>query len=161
MGDKKESLLALDKLREDFSSTDTAIWSCIESAELLKTDDPQQSAILLDKAIRRESRVMVWVGGLFLGAMVARYFTGTVGAHWYILAVPIIALVGYMLGYFSADMSWAQSTGYKPYVFLASTPPHNLVRPLPIEYLAVGVSAALAGYWSAEKIEHVAGQEPG
>ena len=92
--------------------------------------------------------------GLYLGAMAARYFTGIEDARWFVLAVPAVALVGYLLGYINGDMSWAQNSGYKFYALLATTPPHSLARPLPLEYLAVGVPAALAGFWSGQRVEH-------
>jgi len=96
---------------------------------------------------------------LYLGAMGARYFTGINDARWYVLAAPAVALIGYLLGYVSADMSWAVSGGYKFYAELATTPAHAMARPLPIEYLAIGVAAALMGFWSGEKIEHAAAHE--
>jgi len=96
-------------------------------------------------------------GGLFLAAMATRYFTGIDEAHWYALAPLAVALLGYALGYLSADMSWAQrSSEFKYYALLSTTPPHDLVRPLPLEYLAVGVAGALSGFWTGERIEHSA-----
>jgi len=95
-------------------------------------------------------------GGLYLGAMAGRYFTGIDRAVWYAAAAPAIALVGWLLGYLAADMSWAQAGGYKFYALLAITPPHNLVRALPVEYVAVGVAAALCGFWGGERVEQAA-----
>ncbi len=95
-------------------------------------------------------------GGLYLGAMAGRYFTGIDRAIWYVAAAPAIALVGWLLGYLAADMRWAQVGGYKFYALLAITPPHNLARPLPVEYVAVGVAAALCGFWGGERIEQAA-----
>jgi len=97
--------------------------------------------------------------GLFLGAMGARYFTGVEEAHWYALAALAVALTGYLLGYLNAGLGWAEGSTYQPFADLATTPPHALVRPLPIEYLAIGVSGALAGFWSGRKIEYAAGEE--
>lgn len=96
--------------------------------------------------------------GLLLGAMAARYFTGIADPRWYVLAVPAIGLIGYLLGFINAGMGWAQKE-YQPYALLAVTPTHDLARPLPIEYVAVGVSAALVGFWSGQRIEHTAEQE--
>jgi hypothetical protein len=99
-------------------------------------------------------------GGLFLGALAARYFTGISDPKWYVLAAPAAGLIGYLLGYLSADMAWAQGEWYQPYAFLATTPPHDLVRPLPIEYVAVGVAGALLGFWwSGHLIETSAEQD--
>jgi len=95
-------------------------------------------------------------GGLLLGALVARYFTDVPDARWYVLAVPAVALIGYLLGYLNAGMGWTQGSGYQPFAELATTPPHVLVRPLPIEYAAVGLAGALAGFWSGQKIHHAA-----
>ena len=97
--------------------------------------------------------------GLFLGAMGARYFTSVADARWYALAVPAVALTAYLLGYLNAGMAWTQGSGYQPFAGLATTPPHDLARALPIEYLGVGVSAALAGFWSGEKIQHAVVEE--
>ena len=110
-------------------------------------------------AIARGQVIASVTAGLFLGAMAARYFTGVEDARWYALAALGVALTGYLLGYLNAGMGWAQGTGDQPYADLAITPPHSLVRPLPLEYIAVGVSAALAGFWSGRRIEHAAGEE--
>ena len=97
-------------------------------------------------------------GGLFLGAMAARYFTGNNDSIWYALAVPVVAVIGYVLGHFSADMNWAHDA-YKPYAWLATTPPHQLARPLPIEYICVGLAGALIGFWTGQRMEHVVEHE--
>ncbi len=88
-------------------------------------------------------------GGLFVGALAARYFTGRSDPKWYALAAPVSALLSYMLGYLSSDMEWAQGSIYQPYAYLSTTPPHDLVRALPVEYVAVGVAGALLGFWWA------------
>jgi hypothetical protein len=93
--------------------------------------------------------------GLFLGAMAARSVTGVAEARWYVPAVLLVGLTGYLLGYLNAGMKWAHGDLLRGYTDLATTPPHDLVRPLPIEYIAVGVSAALAGFWSGDKVEQV------
>ena len=97
-------------------------------------------------------------GGLFLGAMAARYFTGNNDSVWYALAVPVVAVIGYVLGHFSADMSWAEGP-FLPFASLATTPPHLLARPLPIEYIAVGLIGALTGFWTGQRMEHVVEHE--
>lgn len=96
--------------------------------------------------------------GFYLGAMAARHFTRQDAAHWYLLGVPAAALLGYLVAYLSSNMDWA-GTQWAPYVDLKTTPPHELARPLPIEYLSVGVAATLAGFWSSERIEQVTEQE--
>lgn len=93
-------------------------------------------------------------GGFFVAAMTARYGTGQHRAHWYVLAVPAVALLAWLVGYLNASMGWAVGD-LRRYVDLLQTPPHALVRPLPIEYLAAGVAGALAGFWSGERVEHV------
>lgn len=100
-------------------------------------------------------------GGLFLGAMIGRYFTSIHDARWYALAAPAVALTAYLLGFLNAGMAWAQGPPYQPYAALAITPPHDLVRALPIEYIGAGVAAALLGFWSGEKIQHVVVEEAG
>ena len=96
--------------------------------------------------------------GLYLGAMAARYFTGVDHARYYMLAPLVVALIGFLLGYLQAGMGWARGP-LAAYAQLATTPPHALARQLPIEYIAVGLAGAIAGFWSGEKIEHVAVQE--
>ena len=96
--------------------------------------------------------------GLYLGAMAGRYFTGIDHARYYMLAPLVAALVGFLLGYLQANMGWAGGA-LAAYAQLATTPLHALARPLPIEYVGVGLAGAIAGFWSAEKIEQVAGQE--
>ncbi len=98
--------------------------------------------------------------GFYVGAFTARYFTGITKPHWYLLAVPAVALISYLCGYLYADMSWAEnSMRFKYYADLVTTPPHSLVRPLPVEYLAVGTAGVLAGIWSGTKVEHVVEQD--
>ncbi|MBP7934168.1 MAG: hypothetical protein KA354_05915 [Phycisphaerae bacterium] len=97
-------------------------------------------------------------GGLFLAAMAARYFTGVDDVRGYLLAPLIVALVGYLLGYLQADMSWTRE-GSGAYALLATTPPHALARPLPLEYVAGGLVGSIVGYWSGGKVELVAEQE--
>lgn len=100
-------------------------------------------------------QVIASVGlGFYFGAMAGRYFTGAGKSHWYLMAVPATALLGYLMGYLQSGMGWATGP-WKPFVDLATTPPYALARPLPIEYLAVGVTATLIGFWSGEKIEQV------
>jgi hypothetical protein len=91
-------------------------------------------------------------GGLFLGALAARSFTEVADARWYVFAAAAIGIVAYLLGYLNADLSWAEDTQYQFYADLSSTPPHALVRALPVEYLSVGVAGAIGGFWSGEKV---------
>lgn len=91
--------------------------------------------------------------GLFLGAMAGRTVTGVDNVRWYLGGVALVGLTAYLVGYLEADMGWAKSGAYRSFAELAMTPPHDLVRPLPIEYIAVGVPAVLAGFWSGDKVE--------
>ncbi|HOB74016.1 MAG TPA: hypothetical protein PKG54_05765 [Phycisphaerae bacterium] len=93
--------------------------------------------------------------GFYLGAMAARYFTRNDQAHWYLLAVPAGALLGFLVAFLNSGMGWAPP----PFADLKTTPPHELARPLPIEYLAVGVAGTLAGFWSGERMEQATEQE--
>jgi hypothetical protein len=106
--------------------------------------------------IHRGQTIAAIAAGLYFGAMGGRYFTGLQDVRWYLLAVPAIGLLACLIGYLSADMSWAQGTRYQYYISLATTPTHDLARPLPIEYIAVGTAAVLAGYWAGDKMEQVA-----
>ncbi len=96
--------------------------------------------------------------GMYLGAMAARYFTGVSKAHWYALAPLAAGLIAYLLGYLQADLSWAKGP-WGSYALLTTTPPHALVRPLPVEYIFVGLAGALLGFWSGDRIEHAAERE--
>jgi len=109
--------------------------------------------------IHRGQTIAAVAGGLYLGALAARYFTGIAEVRWYVLAVPLVGLVAFLVGYLSSDMSWAQGTRYQYYIYLATTPTHDLARPLPIEYVAVGTAAVLAGFWGGHKMEQVASLE--
>jgi len=95
--------------------------------------------------------------GLYLGALAARYFTGVTRSFWYALSPVAVGLVGYLMGYVQANMAWAKGP-WAAYALLATTPPHALVRPLPIEYVAVGLAGVLIGFWSGQKAEHAAEQ---
>ena len=100
-------------------------------------------------------------GGLFMGAMAARSLTRVLDATPYVLAAPAVGIIGLVLGYLGADMGWAEGTPYKPYAALATTPPHDLARALPVVYIAVGVIGAVLGYWAGDRVEHVTEEEPG
>lgn len=91
--------------------------------------------------------------GFFLGAMAGRIVTGIDNVRWYLPAVALVGLTAYLVGYLEADLSWASSSWYRPYAALATTPPHDLVRPLPVEYMAVGVAAVLGGFWCSDKAD--------
>lgn len=108
--------------------------------------------------VARGQVIAAVAAGLFAGAYAARYYTGVADARWYLLAPPAVGLVAYLLGYLNAEMRWAPGE-YRYYALLPTTPPHNLVRALPIEYIAVGVSATLAGYWFGQRTDQPDGQE--
>ena len=93
--------------------------------------------------------------GMFAGSTAGRYFVGVTDPRWYVLTPLVVALVGYLLGYLGAELD---SPVYANYRDLAITPLHNLARPLPIEYMAVGVPGALAGFWVGQHAEHAAEQ---
>lgn len=103
--------------------------------------------------IARGQVVASVAAGLFLGAMAGRTVTGVDNVRWYLPAVVLVGLTAYLIGYLESDMSWAASGSYRPYAALATTPPHDLVRPLPIEYMTVGVAAVLGGFWCGDKVE--------
>ncbi len=109
--------------------------------------------------VERNQVIASVAGGLYLGALAARYFTGGTHTLWYALAAPVVGLIGFILGHLSGDMAWAQGTPYQPYVLLATTPPHDLVRPLPVLYVTVGIAGALGGFWTADRMERLAQQE--
>lgn len=154
------------------------LWSGGETAEPATTPKPttpQQGALALATTLI-VALVVIWLtiarspvaqiargqviasvaAGLFLGAMAGRTVTAVESTRWYLPAVVLVGLTAYLVGYLQADMRWA-STAFQA---LATTPPHDLVRPLPVEYLAVGFPAALAGYWCGDRVEQ-AGAERG
>ncbi len=106
--------------------------------------------------IARGQVVASVAAGLFLGAMAGRTVTGVDNASWYLPAVVLVGLTAYLVGYLEADMSWASASSYRPYTGLATTPPHDLVRPLPVEYMAVGVAGVLGGFWCGDRAEQTA-----
>jgi hypothetical protein len=119
------------------------VWSTIARSPVASTDRGQALAAV--------------AGGLFFGAAAARYFTGVEDLRWYAPAPLLLALTGYLLGYLNADLQWALSDPYYlPYADLATTPPHSLSRPLPVEYLAVGTAGLLMGFRFGRRVETVA-----
>lgn len=105
--------------------------------------------------IARGQVVASIAGGLFLGSMLVRSSLNLHDIRWYLLAVPVVLLVGYSLGYLNADLAWASESALAPYAELATTAPHALARPLPVEYVAVGTAAVVAGFWSGHKVQAV------
>lgn len=90
--------------------------------------------------------------GFWVIVIGVRYFVAIHDSRWYAVAPLLVALGAYALGYFNTDLSWTEQS----YQELATTPPHMLVRALPVEYLTLGLAGTIMGFWSGEKIEEVA-----
>jgi hypothetical protein len=151
-GAKAAAAAAASKSRAGWAAT--VIVVVVAVLFIWMTDARTQVATIL-----RDQVIASVLAGLYLGALAARYFTGTTEPAWYVLGVPVVGLIAYILGYISADMSWAQGTAFQPYASLATTPPHDLARALPVEYIAVGVAGAIMGLWTGERLEHAAEQQ--
>lgn len=90
-------------------------------------------------------QVLFAVGASFFCAvMLARVLFKAAPLSSCVIAVPLLACVGYAWGYIRPI---ASNVGY--YADLASTPPSDLFRPLPIEYVGMGVVGVVLGYWFA------------
>ncbi len=89
--------------------------------------------------------------GFFLGGLLAHHLCTTQLTFWYYLSVPPVAVVGYLLAWLFPRVSGFSQAALKYYDALAHIPPNAFARALPIEYVAVGTAAALAGCWSSQR----------
>lgn len=89
----------------------------------------------------------VGAGFLVAGAIVKQIWPRG-AACWYGLGVPLAAALGYGWAILSPLASGVSDY----YARLATTPPNDLFRPLPIEYVGVGVAGAILGHWLGQRM---------
>ena len=89
--------------------------------------------------------------GFFAGTLAARYLWPKGAAPWYAGSVLLVAVIGYAWGYVSPQPSGGIATYYAA---LPMIPPNALFRPLPVEYVAVGVVGVLIGHRLAQQMHH-------
>lgn len=81
----------------------------------------------------------------FIAALLAEHLVGSDGAFWQVLAVPLLAVVGYLYTYYYPD----RPIGYEN---LLNIPPNQLVRALPIEFATVGTASVIWGTWFSHRL---------
>lgn len=86
--------------------------------------------------------------GFLVAAAVGKQIWFKGAACWYGLSVLIVAVVGY--GWASLSPTASGVSDY--YSKLATTPPNDLFRALPIEYVGVGVAGAILGHWIGQRM---------
>jgi hypothetical protein len=86
--------------------------------------------------------------GFLVAAAVGKQLWIKGAACWYALSVVIVA----GLGYGWATLSPLASGVSDYYAKLATTPPNDLFRALPIEYVGVGVAGAILGHWMGQRM---------
>ncbi|MFQ5491741.1 MAG: hypothetical protein ACE5GE_13565 [Phycisphaerae bacterium] len=80
----------------------------------------------------------------YLSGLIAYRYWRPKTALWGCLAPPALCLLGYAYSALSSGPAG-------PYGQLASVPSSTFFRALPIEYVAVGTTAAMASFWSARR----------
>ena len=89
----------------------------------------------------RETRhtqvIFVVAASVWLGCFFSFRVVHSRGIHWYVLAVLLMCMAGYAFAAMQSDSSDLPM----------SVPPSNFLR-LPIQFVAVGVAACIAAYWS-------------
>ncbi len=91
--------------------------------------------------------------GFFLGAALGPQFWPRGATCWYTLSILIVALAGYAWGFVAPEPSGLPV----PYTYLArlaTTPPNDLFRVLPVEYVGVGVAGAVWGHGFGLRMYH-------
>jgi hypothetical protein len=96
-------------------------------------------------------QVLFAVGVAFLvGAIAAAQVFPRAASGWYGLSVVALAAVAYAL----TAMHPINRSAREYYRDLATVPPSDLFRPLPIEYLGIGIVGVLLGYWLGQRMVH-------
>jgi len=90
------------------------------------------------REIRHIQVCFVVAASVWLGCYFAHRVVPACGILWYFAAVVLMALGGY---------GWAALQSDPP-TLPVSVPPSNFLRVLPLQFVAVGVAAAIAAYWS-------------
>jgi hypothetical protein len=94
-------------------------------------------------------------GGFFLGALVGLYFSFRVSPAYFVLGVGVAAAFSYLWG----TIRPMPDLSLEAYRGLLDVPPTPLIRPLPVEYVALGVIGATVGTWSSHKVYVPASEE--
>lgn len=94
------------------------------------------------------------VGAFCLGTFAAFQLAYVRSALWSLLAVPIVALIGYVWTYLSPGLKGLPPSLLQSYDRLANMPPNAFARPLPIEYIAVGAVSVMVMFWYLRKFRH-------
>ena len=94
------------------------------------------------------------LAGFYLGALVGLYFSLRVSPILFVISVGLVASLSYLWAatHPMADVAQAAYRG------LLSAPPTALSRPLPVEYVGLGMIGAIAGSWSARNVYVPAGE---
>ncbi len=103
-------------------------------------------------AIERGQVFFALGAGFFVGAAVAQQIWAKGAACWYGLSVLIVALLGYSRAALNPVISAAGPL--ESYARLATTPPNDLARALPIEYMGMGVAGVILGHWVGRRMHY-------
>ncbi len=97
------------------------------------------SAGLSTRSIQHGQVIFVVAAAMFVATYVAYHFVPVRSALWSVLAVGLVAIIGYFWGVLRPSVS-----GLPP-----SIPSTHFMRILPIQFISVGTVAALAAFWNA------------
>ena len=96
----------------------------------------------------RQGQTFFSIGAAFFaGALVAHQITRARHALWPMLAIPIVAAIGYLLG--AARPVPAVPEVYQSIIQIM---PNAACRALPVEYMAMGPIGVLLGLWTSERM---------
>ncbi len=87
--------------------------------------------------------------GFWLGALAAGQFARPALSVWACLAVPVVALIGFVAAAANPELSGA--LGWANEIVIIA--PNALAKGLPVNYLAVGPAAALLGVWTGQRLQ--------
>lgn len=96
------------------------------------------SVSMNSREIRHTQVIFVVAASTWLGCYLAFRVVPSCRLAWYLAAVALFCITGYVIAAFqndSADLPLA-------------VPPSNFLRILPIQFVSVGVAACIAAYWS-------------
>ena len=98
-------------------------------------------------AIRTGQTYFSILAGFFVATLLAHQITRAKLAVWPMLAVPIVAILGYLAGV-------AKPIASVPEVYqkIDHIMPNFVCRALPVEYVALGVIGVIAGLWTSARM---------
>lgn len=88
------------------------------------------------------------LAGFYLGALVGLYFSYRVSPALFVFSVGLVGVLSY--GW--AALHPVLEPAKEAYRGLLSTPPFALSRPLPVEYVSLGIIGAILASWSARSV---------